>query len=58
MALPCQPPMGSTLHSIFSDDVQGTYGTDWIAFFYSPDTGYSAIDPHNQYHVPLGGTGF
>ncbi len=37
LALPCDPPAGTTIGTLFSDDVSGTYGTDWQVFLYDTD---------------------
>jgi len=59
LSLPCQPPIGQTITSIFGDDITGTYGQDWIAFTFDPSidgTGKYIPLPGNQ--LPQMGQGF
>ncbi len=39
IGIPCEAPADqNTVADIFSDDISGTYGTDWVLFSYNPTT--------------------
>lgn len=59
LSLPCVPPAGSTLESVFSDDISGDYGTDWTVFVFDPTlgTGGGYVEL-NGGQLPAPGQGF
>ena len=59
LSLPCVPPAGESLGTIFGDDIPGTYGIDWTVYILDP-----AIGPAGDYvelsadDLPAIGQGF
>jgi len=53
ITLPCEPPSGATVATIFGDDIDGVYGksADWYALAYDPGANGGAGD-----YVPLAET--
>ncbi len=58
LALPCHAPEGSTLNSVFGDDIDGVYRQDWIAYKHNTDAGYKAVDADDPADMPGAGDGF
>ena len=58
LSLPCEPPRGSTIGGIFSDDIGGVYGVDWIVFVFDPTLDTPNYVNPGIFWVPRPGVGF
>ena len=57
LGLPCTVPPGANVESLFGDDVDGTYGTDWVMFRFDVMSS-SYIELEARAEPPVPGEGF